>query len=183
MNIKLHFKNLTARDRQKQTDSYNRLLEITQEPVVWSYDYWDKLEQDLSSTNGNDQLRAVELLSNLAISDPKRRMFETFDKIKQVTESDTATTQREAMTYIWRIALAGKKQQDMVEEYLLKRYHNEKNEKLTKMLKTNILVSLKKIALSINDEDFSERLEILINEETDLKQYKQNIKALDRVEL
>ncbi len=180
MDIRPHFKNLDVKDRQKQKDALKAILSESEHEVHWVYNYWDQLEADLNSNNGTKQLRSVQNLSNLALSDKKRKIFETFEKMKNVIESDTATTEREAMTYIWRIALAGPKQREMIETYLVDRYNNDD---LSKMVKTNILVSLKKIALSIEDDEFNERLETLINDEIDLKQYKQNMKALERVEL
>ncbi len=178
MDIRPYFKNLDAKDRQKQKEALEIILKESEQEVHWVYNYWDKLEADLKNPNGTQQLRSVQILSNLALSDKKRRIFETFEIMKNVIESDTATTEREAMTYIWRIALAGPKQLEMIEEYLTERYNDES---LPKMMRTSILVSLKQIAVRINNEEFNDRLEQLINSEYDIKQYKQNIKALDRI--
>lgn len=183
MDIRPYFKALNGKDRQKQFEAIKVISKETESKVTWAYSYWDQLEKDLEHKKGNRQVLAVKFLSNLAISDSRQKIFETFEKIKDVTESETAATQREALSYIWRIALAGPKQQTMIVNYLIERYEAAAINSQFRMLKTDLLVSLQKIYLSTNDESLKETIDDLINQETDLKQYKQTLKAIEKIEL
>ena len=54
---------------------------------------------------------AAHLLSNLAKSDPKRRMLEDFSSLLAVTRDERFVTARHCMQALWKVGAAGKQQQ------------------------------------------------------------------------
>jgi hypothetical protein len=62
-----------ARDCGDREASYQALVELfamTEQPVPWAYEVWDKLLTDLNDKDGAKRSFSAQMLTRLAISDP-----------------------------------------------------------------------------------------------------------------
>lgn len=76
--IKSYFEQLQSQDKGAQYEAYNQILAATKEKVDWAYEVWDELIKDLTDSDNHRRSRAVQFLSNLAISDPEKRIIDDF---------------------------------------------------------------------------------------------------------
>jgi hypothetical protein len=128
--IRTHLDNIWSEDGQLQNKAYSTLMDKTEKPVDWAYEAWDELVEGLTHKDNHVRAIAAQLLANLAKSDPKGRIFKDFDKLLNVTKDERFVTARHCLQSLWKIGLAGKKQQQLVVNGLEKRYHeciSEKN--------------------------------------------------------
>jgi len=79
--IRTHLENIRSEDGQLQNKAYFALMDATEKPVDWAYDIWDELVDGL--THNDNHVRAIssQILTHLAKSDPKGRIFKDFDKL------------------------------------------------------------------------------------------------------
>ncbi|MFL2078509.1 hypothetical protein ACEN4K_08405 [Marinilactibacillus psychrotolerans] len=86
------------------------LIEAVNRKVDWAYEVWDKLVDDLSSSNMELRLRAGQLLSYLAISDSEQRILEIFPEIWDITYDLDYESSLDLFQSTWKIGLAGAEQ-------------------------------------------------------------------------
>jgi hypothetical protein len=120
--IRAHFDNLNGMDREQQYQSYRVLLKVTELPVEWAYEVWDELVGKLSHKDNHLRTIAVQLLCNLAISDPQEYILRDFDRILAVTRDKRFVTARHCLQALWKIGLAGEKQKAKVLAGLSQRF-------------------------------------------------------------
>ena len=79
--IRAHLDNIRAGDGQIQFKAYDYLMKETEKPVDWAYEAWDELVDGL--THKDNHVRAItsQLLTHLAKSDPKGRIFKDFEVV------------------------------------------------------------------------------------------------------
>jgi hypothetical protein len=79
--IRTYLDNIRSDDGQIQFKSYNYLMKETEQPVDWAYEAWDEIVEGL--THKDNHIRAItsQILTHLAKSDPKGRIFKDFDKL------------------------------------------------------------------------------------------------------
>jgi len=84
--IRTNLDNIRSEDGQLQNKAYFFLMEKTEKPVDWAYDAWDELIEGLTHKDNHVRAISSQLLTHLAKSDPKGRMFKDFDKLLAVTK-------------------------------------------------------------------------------------------------
>src|SRR5258708_23136159 len=116
-----HYKNLFIKDGQTKYQSFQWLSESAIEKVNWAYEAWDDLL--LLSKNGDNHKRAiaVQLLSNVAKSDPQKRIVKDLAKLMEVTKDKMFVTARSSLQSLWKIGVLNKKTRDVLMEALTKR--------------------------------------------------------------
>ncbi|MCA0971852.1 hypothetical protein LCM20_14690 [Halobacillus litoralis] len=170
------FENLSDPDRNIQYGAFMKLLEITDGEVDWAYDVWDQLVHDLSEGDNHDRSRAAQLLCRLSQSDPDKRMLHDFPKVWEVTKDKKFVTARHSLQSIWRIALGGPEQKDMVIRYLKTRFIEASEEKHSTLIRYDIIDSLRTLYDRTDDEQIKELALDLIEKEDDVK-YKKKYKT------
>lgn len=90
------------------------LIEAVNRKVDWAYEVWDKLVDDLSSSNMELRLRAGQLLSYLAISDSEQRILEIFPEIWDITYDLDYESSLDLFQSTWKIGLAGAEQKNTI---------------------------------------------------------------------
>jgi hypothetical protein len=83
---KQHLDNLRSNDPSQRYTSFQYIINLTQQPVAWAYEAWDKLLALLKSGDNHERAIGVQVLSSLAKSDPEQRMLKDIDKLMAVTE-------------------------------------------------------------------------------------------------
>jgi hypothetical protein len=138
-------------------------------PVDWAYEAWDEIVEGL--THKDNHVRAIcgQLLANLAKSDPKGRIFKDFDKLLAVTRDERFVTARHTMQNIWKVGLAGKKQQQLVVNGLELRFKECLKEKNCTLIRYDIQVALHNLYTATTSSEIKEKALELIELEKDAK--------------
>jgi len=167
--IRTHLDNIRSEDGQLQNEAYATLMDKTEKPVDWAYDAWDEIVDGLTHKDNHVRAIAAQLLANLAKSDPKGRMFKDFERLLNVTKDERFVTARHCLQSLWKIGLAGKKQQQLVVNGLEKRYHECISEKNCTMIRYDIIVNLRNLYNVTTANEIKEKALELIELEQDLK--------------
>lgn len=167
--IRTHLDNIRSTSGQLQYKAYFALMEETEKPVDWAYEAWDELVDGLTHKDNHVRAIASQLLANLAKSDPKGRMFKDFDKLLNVTKDEKFVTARHCLQNIWKVGLGGKNAQQLVMKGLEKRYHECVSEKNYKLIRYDILVSMRNLYNATTSSEIKEKALELIEVETDAK--------------
>ena len=167
--IRTHLNNIRSEDGQLQNEAYSTLMDKTEKPVDWAYEAWDELVEGLTHKDNHVRAIAAQLLANLAKSDPKGRMFKDFERLLNVTKDERFVTARHCLQSLWKIGLAGKKQQQLVMNGLEKRYHECISEKNCTMIRYDIIVNLRNLYNVTTANEIKEKALELIELEQDLK--------------
>ena len=167
--IRTHLDNIRSDDGQTQFKAYDYLMKETEKPVDWAYEAWDELIEGL--THKDNHVRAItsQLLTHLARSDPKGRIFKDFDKLLHVTKDERFVTARHCMQSLWNVGVVGKKQQAIYMDGLAKRFKECIKEKNCTLIRYDILVSMRNVYDRVNDEAIREKALALIETEKDVK--------------
>lgn len=170
--IRTHVDNIFSEDGQEQNKAYYFLMKETEKPVDWAYDVWDEIINGL--THKNNHVRAItgQLMSNLAKSDPKGRIFKDFDKLLYVTKDERFVTARHTMQNLWKVGVISKKHQELYMDGLEKRFKECVKEKNCALIRYDILVSMRNVYSEVKDESIKEKALALIEIEKDEKYQK-----------
>ncbi|QHA91325.1 hypothetical protein [Bacillus sp. N1-1] len=175
--IKKHFKGLEAEDKTVQYEAFQALLQVTKSEVEWAYEVWDELVEGLSSKNNHTRSRCAQLLSQLAISDPEKRILVDFPKLWAVTKDPKFVTARHSFQSIWRVGLAGEEQKVIVMGHLITRFEQCYQEKNGTLIRSDILQSLHSLYEEVKEQEIKERALQLI-EFVDDPKYQKKYRAI-----
>jgi hypothetical protein len=171
---------LWSEDRQLQNQAFMDTLNLTDKPVDWAYEIWDEILGNLSHEDNHNRAIAAQVLCNLAKSDPKFRMARDFNALLAVTRDERFVTARHCMQSLWKVGVAGKKQQKMLMEGLASRFEECAAEKNCTLIRYDIIQSLRNVYDEIKDEKIREKALELIDTEGDLK-YRKKYSSLLRM--
>jgi hypothetical protein len=157
--IRKNLDNIRSEDGQTQFKAYDYLMKETEKPVDWAYEAWDEIVEGL--THKDNHVRAItsQILTHLALSDPKGRIFKDFDTLLNVTRDERFVTARHCLQSLWKVGLAGKKQQKLVMDGLEMRFHEC----------YDIIVDLRNLYNATTSNEIKEKALELIELEQDLK--------------
>lgn len=167
--IQTQLDNLWTNDRALQNKAYYYVLEATDKPVDWAHEVWDELLANLSHKDNHNRAIAAQVLSNLAKSDPKNRMLKDFDKLLTVTKDERFVTARHCLQSLWKVGVAGKKQQKVYMDGLERRFRECITEKNCTLIRYDILQSFRNVYDELKDEKIKAKALELIDTENDLK--------------
>ena len=177
--IKTLFEDLRDEDQDVQYESFMKLIDITNEKVNWAYEVWGQLLEDLIEGDNHQRSRAAQFLCNLAKSDPENRILNDFPKVWAVTKDKKFVTARHSLKSIWKIALAGSEQKELVLTNLADRFITGTDEKNYTLIRFDIIESLRKLYDEIKDEQVKQLALDLIEKEED-KKYKKKYASVWR---
>ncbi|PGL70671.1 hypothetical protein [Bacillus sp. AFS055030] len=167
--VQTYFENLESTDKNLQFEAFDYIISVTKDKVDWSYEVWDRLKTDLRDKENHKRSRAAQFLSNLAISDPEKRMLNDFPEIWKVTYDPKFVTARHTLQSIWRVGLAGPEQRAIVIEHLVNRYINCKEEKNHTLIRYDIIQSMRNLYDAVKNEEIKQKALELIKTEEDPK--------------
>ena len=156
-------------DRQLQNQAFQDLIEETNSPVTWAYDAWEGLLQDLKHRDNHVRSIAAQLLSNLAKSDPQKRMLNDFTSLLAVTKDAKFVTARHKMQSLWKVGSAVPEQRVMFIERLSERFDECMSEKNGTLIHCDIIVGFRQLYDAVDDEAVKLNALELIETEEDLK--------------
>lgn len=163
------FLELESEDKDVQYEALNNLLAITNKEVDWAYEVWDHLLEWLTDRDNHRRSRSAQILSNLAISDPKKRILNDFSKLWKVTFDPKFVTARHTLQNIWKVGLSGPEQKIMVINHMVDRFRKCSDEKNYTLIRYDIIVGLKKMYDELKDEEIKQTALQLIESEEDIK--------------
>ena len=170
--IRMDIENIRSTDRAVQNKAFQDLMAVTEKPVEWGYDVWDELLAYLRDKDNHVRAIAAQVLCNLAKSDPKGRMLKDFDALLAVTKDERFVTARHCMQSLWKVGVAGTKQQKKYMDGLSRRFAECSAEKNCTLIRYDILQSLRNVYDVVKDEHIRTRAETLIASEDDAKYQK-----------
>ena len=172
--IRTHLDNIRSEDGQIQFKAYDHLMKVTEQPVDWAYEAWDEIVEGL--THKDNHVRAItsQILTHLAKSDPKGRIFKDYEKLLNVTKDERFVTARHCMQSLWNVAVVGKKHQKLYMDGMEKRFKECVTEKNGKLIRYDILVSMRNVYNQVGDETIRENAQALIVSEKDVKNHKKD---------
>ncbi len=161
--------NLFSKDAKVRYNSFQYVMNLTEQPVAWAYNVWGEM-LDLTKKGDNHQRTiAVQLLSNLAKSDSEKRMLKDFDKMLTVTRDERFVTARHSLQCLWKVAIVNKEYQKKVIDGLTKRFEECSREKNCTLIRYDILEVFRKIYDKVKDESIARSALDLIKTEGDSK--------------
>jgi hypothetical protein len=167
--IRTNLENIHSQDKDLQNKAFSDLLDATDKPVEWAYEVWDELIQDLTHKDNHVRAISAQVLSNLAKSDPKNRMLKDFGKLLAVTKDERFVTARHCLQSLWKVGVAGNKQQQVYMQGLERRFQECITEKNCTLIRYDILQSFRNAYDVVDDEKIREKALELIETEGDLK--------------
>ena len=164
-----HLDNLHSDDAELRYTSFRFVMEATDDPVDWAYDVWDGLVELLRRGDNHQRAIAAQVLANLAKSDPERHVLKDLDALFAVTRDERFVTARHALQCLWRVAAAGKRQQEAVVERLERRFAECIAEKNCTLIRYDIIQVLRRAYDLVGDGTAKERALALIETEEDAR--------------
>ena len=164
-----NLENVHSQDRDVQNKAYSALMEATDKPVDWAYEAWDKLVADLRDKDNHVRAIAAQLLSNLAKSDPDKRILKDFDALLAVTKDERFVTARHCMQSLWKVGVAGEQQRQKYLNGLEGRFNECIAEKNCTLIRYDILQSFRNVYDAVKDESIRAKALALIETEADAK--------------
>jgi len=172
-----HLDNLWSENRELQNNAFAYILKTTDKPVDWAYEAWDELLANLTHKDNHNRAIAAQVLCNLAKSDPKEKILKDFSKLLAVTKDERFVTARHCIQSLWKVGVAGKKQQKVYMDGLEHRFQECITEKNCTLIRYDILQSMRNVFDAVKDEKIKAKALELIETEDDLK-YRKKYTAL-----
>jgi hypothetical protein len=166
---RLSFDQIRLSDAELRYAAFQNVLNQTIEPVAWAYEVWDEMLDLLETGDNHQRSIAVQVLANLAKSDPEQRMTADLDKVMTVIKDEKFVTARHALQTMWKIAVANETLSKMVTDRLAERYKNCIYEKNATLIRYDIIQVFRKIYDVLRDETIRQTAVELIEIEEDLK--------------
>ena len=160
---------LHSKDAEARYAAFQELLALAKSPVDWAYDVWDELITMTRKGDNHQRTIAVQLLCELAKSDPENRMLKDFDLLLAVTRDEKFVTARHSLQALWKIGRAGKKQLKLTLDGYALRFNECGAEKNCTLIRYDIGAALKKLFDAVKDDKVKELALALIETEADLK--------------
>ena len=167
--IAKYFKDLWSDDRELQNKAFTYILGLTDKPVDWAYEAWDELLANLTHKDNHNRAIAAQVLCNLAKSDPKNRILKDFGRLLNVTKDERFVTARHCMQALWKVGMAGSKQQKVYMDGLEGRFKECITEKNCTLIRYDILQSMRNVYHAVKDQKIKDKALELIEIEADLK--------------
>lgn len=167
--IRTQIENIRSADRDLQNKAFTYVINLTDKPINWANEVWDEMVEGLTHKDNHVRAISAQVLSNLAKSDPRNRMLKDFDKLLEVTKDERFVTARHCLQSLWKVGVAGKKQQKVYTDGLERRFKECITEKNCTLIRYDILQSMRNVYDEVKDEKIREKALELIETEEDLK--------------
>ena len=115
------------------------------------------------------KVTSIQLLCNLAKSDPQQRILRDFDALLPVTKDERFVTARHCLQALWKVGAAGRAQQARLVDGLETRFFECITEKNWTLIRYDIIQSLRNIYDAVPDETVKAKALALIETEDESK--------------
>lgn len=164
-----NFNNLHSKDAASRYNSFQFIINKTNQPVDWAYDVWDDMLVLMKMGDNHQRTIAVQVLANLAKSDPKQRMLNDLDKLIAVTKDEKFVTARHSLQCLWKTGIVNDKLRAKLITELSNRFKESINEKNCTLIRYDIIIVFRKIFDIIKDEKIKDASITLIQTEQEEK--------------
>ena len=175
--IRTNVDNIRSTDKDLQNNGYSAVMNATEKPVDWAYEVWDEMIGGLRHKDNQVRAIAAQVLSNLAKSDPEKRMLKDFDALLAVTKDERFVTARHALQSLWKVGVSGEQQRRKYLDGMKRRFEECTAEKNCTLIRYDISQSLRDVYDATYDEKVRQTALALIETETDAK-YKKKYASL-----
>jgi hypothetical protein len=165
--LPVHFADLWSTDRARQNTVFASIMDETSRQVPWAYEAWDELVANLSHKDNHNRAIAAQVLCNLGAHDPGDRILGDLDALVRVTYDARFVTARHCLLSLWKIGIAGPTQRTAVIATLKRRYHDTGTEKSARIIRSDIVASLRQLRDATGDETIEPVARELIEAEPD----------------
>jgi hypothetical protein len=149
--IRSQFDLLHTGDIDARYGAYQNLMAATRQPVSWAYEVWDELLELIRHDKNHIRAIATQVLSQLAKSDPDKRMEKDFESITVVTYDKRFVTARHTLQTVWKIAVCSPTLLQMALQFFQKRFDDCATEKNCTLIRYDIIEALRKIYNEVQD--------------------------------
>ena len=156
---------LHSKDANARYAAFQELVTLANSPVDWAFDVWDDLKELTYKGDNHQRTIAVQLLCELAQSDPKNKMLKDFDALLAVTRDERTVTARHSLQSLWKIGCVGKKHLKLVLDGYALRFEECATEKASTLFRSDISIALKKLFDATADKKIQETALALIETE------------------
>ncbi|WP_196443172.1 hypothetical protein [Planomonospora sp. ID67723] len=163
------FSDLWSKDRERRNAAYEEMMQATGDPVPWAYEVWDEVVGNLAHEDNHNRAIAAQILCNLAIGDPEKRILRDLASLVDVTRDERFVTARHCLQSLWKIGLAGPTQRTALVDALVTRFGECVSEKNVTLIRNDIIVGLRRLHEATGDETVAQRAAALIEAEDDVK--------------
>lgn len=167
--IRTYLDNIRSGDKDLQNKAYFFIMGATNETVDWAYEAWDELLDGLTHKDNHVRAISAQVLANLTKSDPKNRMLKDFEKLLAVTKDERFVTARHCLQSLWKVGVAGRKQQKVYMNGLERRFRECRDEKNWSLIRYDILQSMRNVYDVTKEEGIKKKALELIGTEEDPK--------------
>jgi hypothetical protein len=167
--VPTNFADLWCDDRMRQGTMFQKVLELTSQPVDWAYDVWDEVLNQLTDKNNRNRSIAAQVLCNLAKSDPSQKLLQDFPALFDVVTDERFVTARHALQAMWKVGCVGKEHQDLLLAALEIRFSDCVTHKNCTLIRYDIIECLRKLFDAVRNEEIRTRAKALIELESDPK--------------
>ena len=171
---------LRSADKDRQNAAFTSLDEAAQVPVDWVYEVWDDLLRILVEGDNRQRAIGAQILCNLAKSDPQGRMVQDVEALLGVTKDERFVTARHCLQSLWKVAVAGERQREVVVQGLVRRFQECGGDKNGTLIRYDILAVLRRVYDATADPAVRATAEALMGLEEDPK-YRKKYATLWRV--
>ena len=158
---------IQAAERHSASAAYIALLKITEDPVDWAEEAWNRLVGMLTDKDNLTRTIVAQLLCNLAKSAPER-MSADLDKVIDVGHDERFVTARHTLMALWKIGVIDTLRPLLLDR-LERRFRNAINEKNCTLIRYDLMVDLEKLFATTGDGKVRELALSLIDAEGDEK--------------
>jgi hypothetical protein len=175
--IQTQLHNIRSKDKEVQNSAFTFMMAATEEPVTWAYDVWNELLVGLQDKDNRVRAISSQILSNLAKSDPEKRMIHDFASLLSVTKDERFVTARHCLQSLWKVGVVGTEQQKVYLTGLENRFHECISEKNCTLIRFDIIQSLRNVYDAVPDEALKVKALALIETEDKDKYQKKYAKV------
>ncbi len=160
---------LHTQDANARYEAFLELTRMTNERVDWFSEAADELFLMCRAGDYHQRAMSVQLLANLAKSDPERQVLARVDELLRVTADERITTARHALQSFWKIAIVDVASRERVNEVLSERFERSFAEENGTLLRYDIHGVLRKVFDHTSDAKLVELATSWLERETDEK--------------
>jgi hypothetical protein len=160
---------LETSDKVPRAAAFRKLVALTNKPVSWAYDAWDRLLRLAAAGDNHQRTIGVQLLANLAKSDPERRIARDLPKLFKVAADPMFVTARHSLLCTWKIAVIDHELCVLVMRRLAQRFRKCGTEKNSTLVRFDIQAVMRRIFDATGDQDIRSQGRKLIELEEDPK--------------
>jgi hypothetical protein len=156
-------------DGATRNRAYQHVIDVTDNPVDWAYEVWDRVVSDLRHKDNHVRAIAAQLLCNLAKSDPELRILHDLPALLELTKDSRFVTARHCLQALWKVGAAGEAQRAAYQPGMVRRFVECGTEKNWSLIRFDVLQSMRNVYVATGDDSIRMTAQELIDSEADLR--------------